>query len=241
MPLHSNALAGGNTHAGFYNLSTLAGSYSLLGIGVLYTTLDHMNASGGTHYGVKIFNNSYGTRVEHLTVATQPYAQSGITFANNSGLVDLSWIFQTGSYYGMQMVDSGGVYSMLYLNPGASAVASLDMGGTNVFHSYEIMGFAGDFESGGSQMPVKMWGGGNYQFHGGDFQPGTTNVADIAPGGGGTALTTTWFGGNVVTSGTAALWHWEGSNPPASPATWINPSVNGGSSGGLRRSGRRIL
>jgi hypothetical protein len=229
LPLHSNTLAGGNTHGGFYNIGMQGGSYSLLAIGTLYTTLDHVNAGGATHYGVKFFNNCYGTRIEHLTVAATPFAQSGITFSDNSGLTQLSWIFQTGSYYGMQMLDSGGTYSQLYLNPGASQVAAIDIGGTNLFHSYEIIEPDVDFESGGTQVPVKIWGSGNYQFIGGDYQPGTTNVADIAPGGSGSALTTTWVGGNVVTSGTAPLWSWKGSNPPASPATWVNPSINGGS------------
>ena len=159
------------------------GSYSLFGIGVLYTTLDHVNAGGAGHYGVKIFNNSYGTRVEHLTVVGDALCRVGSYLSNNSGLVDLSWIFQTGSYYGMQMVDAGGVYSMLFLNPGASQVAWMDIGGTNLFHSYSIHELAIDFESGGSQMPVKLWGTGNYQFYGGDFQPGTNNSIVVAPGG----------------------------------------------------------
>lgn len=237
MPLISNALAGGNTHGGFYNISMSGGSYSIFGIGTLYTTLDHVVAGGAGHYGVRFFNNCYGTRVEHLTVAATPYAESGITFSSNSGLVNLSWIFQTGSYYGMQMVDAGGVYSMLFLNPGASQVAGMDIGTTNLWHSYSIHELAIDFESGGSQVPVKLWGGGNYQFYGGDFQPGTNNSIVVAPGGLGSSLGLTLFGGNVVTGGTAALISWRGGNPPATPAMWINPTVNGGPlsaySGGL--------
>jgi hypothetical protein len=225
MPLHSNALAGGNTHGGFYNISMQAGSYSLLGICVLYTTIDHVNAGGATHYGVKIFNNSYGTRIEHLTVATQPYAQSGLTMSNNAGLAKLDWIFQTGSYYGMQLVDSGGMYQQLYLNPGASQVAAIDLGGTSVFHSYEIGEPDVDFESGGTQTPIKLWGLGNYQFQGGDFQPGANNVADIAPAG----LTATFTGGNIVPSGTPPIFHFEGAGAPASPITWINPTLTGAS------------
>jgi len=229
MPLHSNNLAGGNTHGGFYNLGMSGGSYSVLAIGTLYTTFDHVNAGGAGHYGIKLFNNCYGPRFEHLTVAATPYAESGLTLSTNSGLAQLSWIFQTGSYYGMQMVDSGGTYSQLYLNPGSSQVAAIDIGGATIFHSYEIVEADVDFESGGTQTPVKLWGAGNYQFVGGDWQPGTNNVLQIAPGGSGNALTTTLFGGNVVTSGTAALISWKGSNKPASPATWVNPSINGGS------------
>ena len=237
LPLISNNLTGGNTHAGFYNISMYGGSYSVFGIGVLYTTLDHVNAGGAGHYGVRFFNNSYGTRIEHLTVVATPYAESGLTFSSNSGLVQLTWIFQTGSYYGMQMLDSGGTYSMLFLNPGASQVAGMDIASTNLFHSYSIHELAIDFESGGSQVPVKLWGGGNYQFYGGDFQPGSNNSIVVAPAGLGSSLGLTLFGGNVVTGGTAPLISWRGSNPPATPAMWINPTINGGPlsaySGGL--------
>jgi len=237
MPLHSNALAGGNTHGGFFNLSMSGGSYSVLAIGALYTTFDHVNAGGAAHYGIKMFNNCYGPRFEHLTVVANPFAESGLTLSDNSGLAQLTWIFQTGSYYGMQMVDAGGTYSMLFLNPGSSQVAGMDIASTDLFHSYSIHELAIDFESGGSQVPVKLWGSGNYQFYGGDFQPGTNNSLVVAPGGVGSSLGLTLFGGNVVTSGTAPLISWKGGNPPATPAMWINPTINGGPlsaySGGL--------
>jgi hypothetical protein len=74
----------------------------------------------------------------------------------------------------VQLLDSGGTYSMLYLNPGSNQVAGMDIAATTLFHSYSIHELAIDFESGGSQVPVKLWGSGNYQFFGGDFQPAPT-------------------------------------------------------------------
>ena len=229
IPIHAYGVSGlgTNTHASFVNLSLSGGNYNLLGIGTVYTTLDHIAGGGASHDGIKFWNNSYGTRIEHLTVAGTPYSESGLTMSYNSGLVDLQWLFQTGSYYGMEMVDAGGVYSMLFLNPGTNQVAGIDAAATSLFHSYSIHEIATDFESGGTQTPVKIWGVGTYEFYGGDFQDGNNNAIQVAPTGGGQALGLSLFGGNVVTgSSPAALIGWKGSNSPLTPATWINPVVN---------------
>ena len=225
IPIHSYELTGRNTHASFVNLELNGGNYNLLGIGVLYTTLDHVGGAGASHDAFKVWNNSYGTRIEHLTATGTPYSEAGLVLSDNSGLVDLQWLFQTGSYYGMEMVDAGGVYSMLFLNPGSNQVAGIDMAATSLFHSYSIHELATDFEIGGTQTPVKIWGVGTYEFFGGDFQDGNNNAIQVAPSN--RALALSLFGGNVVTGKRAvALIGWKGSNSPLTPAIWINPVVN---------------
>ena len=108
----------GNVHANFLNLSLQGGNYNILGENVLYTTLDHITAIGASHDSIKFEDISYGTRIEHLTVSPVQYGESSLVMSHTNGLVDLSWIFTTGGYYGMELIDSGGTYSMLFMNPG---------------------------------------------------------------------------------------------------------------------------
>jgi hypothetical protein len=226
IPIHSTALVGGNIHSGFFNLTFSGGNYGILGIGVLYTTLDHVSAGGASHDGVKFWNNCYGTQINHLSIAANPFSEAGLVMSQNSGLVNLQWIFQTGSYYGMELLDAGGVYSMLFLNPGSNQVAGIDMAASALFHSYSIHEIAIDFESGGTQVPVKIWGTGTFEIFGGDFQSGNNNALQVAPING-EALGLTLVGGNVVTGGSPLpLIGWKGTAPPLTPATWINPVVN---------------
>ena len=227
IPLYNyeTAALGTNEHAEFVNLTLNGGNYGLLGIGTVYTTLDHVTAGGASHREISFWNNAYGTRIEHLTAVGTPYSEAGLAMSHNSGLVNLQWLFQTGSYYGMEMVDAGGVYSMLFLNPGNNQVAGIDMGASAAFQSYSIHEPSIDWESGGAQSPAKIWGVGTYQFYGGDFQVGDNNVLQVAPGN--AALGLSLFGGNVVTNGyTMPLVSWKGSYGPESPAMWINPVVN---------------
>jgi Pectate lyase superfamily protein len=232
MPLYSLVLAGSNNRAGFYNLGFSGGTYSILGICVLETTLDHVTG-GGYRDAFRFWNNSYGTVIDHLTAFPSPYAEAGLAFSQNSGLVNLQWLNEASGYYGMELLDAGGVYSMLFINPSINTVAGIDMAGFSQFQSYSMHEVAIDNEGGGTQVPVKLWGSGTTQFFGGDFQAGNNNVIQVAPPGGTPSLGLTLFGGNVVTfSSPLPLIGWKGSNAPASPATWVNPIVNGKSLSG---------
>jgi len=227
IPLHSYALAGGNVHGSFVNLGLSGGNYNLLGVGVLYTTLDHISGGGASHDSVKIEYISYGTRIEHLTITPTAFGEAGLVMSNAS-LVNLSWLFETGGYYGMELEDGEGVYSMLFMNPQSNAVAVMDLMGSTIFGSYSVHELQIDFESGGTPIPAKIWGQGAFQFYGGDFQyDPSVNALQVAPSA--SALNLSVFGGQVAILGTPTnpLISWKGTNPPQTPATWINPIVNG--------------
>ena len=235
MPLHFYGAFGsgatpGNVHASFINLTLAGGSYGLLGENVLYTTLDHVTATGASHDAIKFEYISYGTRIEHLTASPAAFGESSLVMSHTNGLVQLSWLFSTGGYYGMELIDSGGVYSMLFMNPGSNAVADLDIGGSTIFNSTTITEMNVDFESGGTPVPAKIWGQGAVQFYGGDWQyDPSVNAIWAWPGGGAaTGLGISLFGGQVDILGTPTnpLVSWKGGTP-ATPLTWINPIVNG--------------
>jgi hypothetical protein len=233
IPLFNPAITGigTNTHSSFVNLSLQGGNYNLYNIGTVYTTLDHLTVGGAAHDNVKFTNTSYGTRVEHLTASPQAFGESPLVFSNTNGLINLSWLFTTGGYYGMELIDSGGTYSLLFMNPSTTTVADLDIGGTTIFVSDSIHEFNVDFESGGAPIPAKIWGQGAFQFYGGDWQfDPSVNAIWAAPGGGSAnGLALTLFGGQVDILGTPTnpLISWKGTGSPATPATWINPIVNG--------------
>lgn len=235
MPLHFSGPFGtggtpGNVHANFVNLSLQGGSYNLLGENVLYTTLDHVTALGASHDSIKFEYISYGTRIEHLTVSPTAFGESNVVFSHTNGEIQLSWLFSTGGYYGMELIDSGGTYSMLFMNPSSTSLADLDIGGSTIFTSDSIHEFNVDFESGGTPIPAKIWGRGAYQFYGGDWQfDPSVNAIWAYPAGAGAGLALTLFGGQVDILGTPVnpLISWKGSGSPATPATWINPIVNG--------------
>ena len=220
----------GNVHANFVNLSLQGGNYNLLGENVLYTTLDHVSGGGASHDAFKFEDISYGTRIEHLNAAVTEFGESNVVMSHTNGLVYLSWLFSTGGYYGMELIDSGGIYSMLFMNPGSNAIADLDIGGSTIFNSTSIHEFNVDFESGGTPVPAKIWGQGAVQFYGGDWQyDPSVNAIWAWPGSGAAnGLAITLFGGQVDILGTPtnALVSWKGGTP-ATPLTWINPIVNG--------------
>jgi hypothetical protein len=219
----------GNVHANFVNLSLHGGSYSLLGENVLYTTLDHVTATGASHDGIKFEYISYGTRIEHLTVSPAAYGEASVVMAN-AGLVNLSWLFSTGGYYGMELIDANGTYSMLFMNPSSISLADLDLGGSTIFDSMSVHEFNVDFESGGTPIPARIWGQGAYQFYGGDWQyDPSVNAIWVNPAATNAGLSITLFGGQVDILGTPTnpLISWKGTGSPATPATWINPIVNG--------------
>ena len=235
IPLHYSGPFGsggtpGNVHANFVNLTLAGGNYSLLGENVLYTTLDHITATGASHDAVKFEDISYGTRIEHLTASVTAFGESNVVFSHTNGLVYLSWLFSTGGYYGMELIDSGGIYSLLFLNPGSNAVADLDIGGSTIFNSTAITEMNVDFESGGTPIPVKLWGQGAVQFYGGDWQyDPSVNAISVGLNSANAGLALSLFGGQVDILGTPVnpLISWKGTGSPATPATWINPLVNG--------------
>jgi hypothetical protein len=197
---------------------------------VLCTTLDHVTALGASHDSIKFEYISYGTRVEHLTVSPTAFGESNVVFSHTNGEIQLSWLFSTGGYYGMELIDSGGIYSMLFMNPNSTSLADLDIGGSTIFTSDSIHEFNVDFESGGTPIPAKIWGQGAYQFYGGDWQfDPSVNAIWAYPAGAGAGLALSLFGGQVDILGTPInpLISWKGSGSPATPATWINPIVNG--------------
>jgi len=235
IPLHYSGPFGsggtpGNVHANFVNLSLQGGNYNLLGENVLYTTLDHITATGASHDSIKFEYISYGTRVEHLTVSPTAYGESNVVFSHTNGEIQMSWLFSTGGYYGMELIDSGGTYSMLFMNPSNTSIADLDIGGSTIFTSVSIHEFNVDFESGGTPIPVKIWGQGAFQFYGGNWQfDPSVNAIWASPAGTAAGLALTMIGGQVDILGTPTnpLISWKGSGSPATPATWINPIING--------------
>jgi hypothetical protein len=101
---------------------------------------------------------SYGTRVEHLTVTPQAFGEACLVFSHTNGLINLSCLFSTGGYYGMELIDSGGTYSMLFMNPSSTFVADLDIGGRTIFGSGSIHEFNVYFESGDTPILARVCG-----------------------------------------------------------------------------------
>jgi Pectate lyase superfamily protein len=235
IPLHyygpfGIGLTPGNVHANFVNLSLQGGNYNLLGENVLYTTLDHVTGTGASHDSFKFEYISYGTRVEHLTVSPAAFGEANVVFCHTNGEIDLSWLFSTGGYYGMELIDSGGTYSMLFMNPSSTTLADLDIGGSTIFTSISIHEFNVDFESGGTPIPARIWGQGAFEFYGGDWQyDPSVNAIWASPATANAGLALSLFGGQVDILGTPTnpLISWKGSGSPATPATWINPIING--------------
>jgi hypothetical protein len=220
----------GNVHANFVNLSLNGGSYDILGENVLYTTLDHITATGASHDAVKFEDISYGTRIEHLTAAVTQYGESNLVLSHTNGLTDLQWLFSTGGYYGAELIDSGGVYSMLFMNPSNTSLADLDIGGSTIFVSTAIHEMNVDFESGGTPIPARIWGQGAIEFYGGDWQyDPSVNAIWVELNSVNAGLALSLFGGQVDILGTPVnpLISWKGTGSPATPATWINPIING--------------
>jgi Pectate lyase superfamily protein len=233
IPIHWQGTTGGggsnNAYGSFVNLYLQGGSYGILGENVLYTTLDHVTATG-THDSVKFEDISYGTRVEHLTTSGAPYYEAGTVFPHTNGNIDMTWLFSTGGYYGMELIDSGGQFNQLFMNPSSTSVADLDIGGSTVFTSDSIHELNVDFESGGTPIPAKIWGQGAFQFYGGDWQyDPSVNAIWVGLNSTNAGLALTLFGGQVDILGTPVnpLISWKGTGSPATPATWINPLVNG--------------
>jgi len=235
LPLHYYGPFGsggspGNVHANFVNLSLVGGNYSILGENVLYTTLDHITSAGASHVGIKFEYISYGTRIEHLTVSPTAFGEACVALVHTNGLVDLTWLFSTGGYYGMELIDSNGTYSLLFMNPSSTSIADLDLGGSTVFLSDSIHEFQVDFESGGAPVPAKIWGQGAFEFYGGDWQfDPSVNAIWVGLNSANAGLALSLFGGQVDILGTPVnpLISWKGTGSPATPATWINPIING--------------
>ncbi|MFZ2062620.1 MAG: glycosyl hydrolase family 28-related protein, partial [Candidatus Binatus sp.] len=220
----------GNIHSNFVNLTLQGGNYNLLGENVLYTTLDHVTGTGASRDAFKFEFISYGTHINHLTASTQQYGESNLSMVHTNGLVHLAWLDSTGSYYGIEAIDSPGVYEQLFMNPGFNAIADLDLGGSTIYDSTSIAELSVDYESGGTPIPVKVWGVGAYQFTGGNYQyDPSVNAIWANPGGINAGLALSFFGGQVAILGTPTnpLISWKGAGSPATPATWINPIVNG--------------
>jgi hypothetical protein len=241
IPLHYDGPFGsgpapGNVHANYSNLTLQGGSYSLLGENVLYTTLDHITGIAASHDSFKFEYISYGTRIEHLVANPQAFAESNVVLANTNGEINLSWLDSVGSYYGMELIDANGVYSMLFMNPSGTSIADLDIGGSTIFSNIAIHELNVDFESGGTPIPVKLWGVGGVQFYGGNYQyDPSVNAFWIGLNNANAGLALSLFGGQVAILGTPAnpLISWKGTGSPATPATWINPLINGSSLSGI--------
>jgi hypothetical protein len=235
IPLHQYGSFGkgptpGNVHTSFVNLSLQGGNYNLLGENVLYTTLDHLTGGGAGHDSFKFEFISYGTRIEHLTANCQQFGEANVVLSHTNGLTNLSWLDSIGGYYGMELIDSGGFYSLLFMNPSSTSLADLDIGGSTIFSSTSIYDFNVDFESGGTPIPARIWGKGSVEFYGGDWQyDPTVNAIWANPAGVNAGLAISLFGGQVDILGTPTnpLISWKGSGSPGTPATWINPIVNG--------------
>jgi len=235
IPLHYSGPFGsggvpGNVHANFVNLTLQGGNYGLLGENVLYTTLDHISAFGASHDAIKFEFISYGTRVEHLTTSLTAFGEANVVFSHTNGLINLQWLFSTGGYYGMELIDSGGIYSLLFMNPSSTSVADLDIGGSTVFSSTAINEMNVDFESGGTPIPAKIWGQGAVEFYGGDWQfDPSVNAIWVGLNSANIGLALTIIGGQVDILGPPVnpLISWKGSGSPATPATWINPIIDG--------------
>ena len=235
IPLHyygpfGSGATPGNVHASFVNLTLQGGSYNLLGENVLYTTLDHVTGIAASHDSFKFEYIAYGTRVEHLTANSFPYAECNVAFVHTNGEINLSWLDSIGSYYGMELIDANGVYSMLFMNPSNTSIADLDIGGSgDPFNSTSIHELNVDFESGGTPIPAKIWGNGAIQFYGGNYQyDPSVNAIWVGLNAANEGLALSLFGGQVAILGTPVnpLISWKGTGSPATPAIWINPMVN---------------
>ena len=219
----------GNVHAMFKNLNLQGGSYAINGENVLYTTLDHITATSQSHYPIKFDFISYGTRIEHLVTNSAPAAEANVCLVHTNGLVNLTWLDSIGSYYGMELVDAGGTYSLLFMNPGSNAITDLDIGGSTIFTTYSIHEMEIDFESGGTPVPVKAFGAGSIQFVGGNWQlDPSVNALWFNPGGGAQALAITVDGGQIDILGTPTnpIASYKGTNTNGF-VTFINPLIGG--------------
>jgi len=226
MPIRNWALVGNSTQNRISDLRLLNGTFGVLGVGTLYPNLDHLIV-GGTVASVDFYNNCYGGHFEHLFLNPASGSQAGLQLQDNSGLVQASWLTIFPGAYGMMLQDSGGTYSQLFITPGAQTINDVNAGSSVVYHDYVFQEPEIDFENGGSQIPLRLYGDGTYEVVGGDLQLGNQNAAQLFPGN--NPLTLTLVGTHVETgtSPAALLDFVAGGQAVESPVTWISPVING--------------
>ncbi|MDO8431608.1 MAG: LamG-like jellyroll fold domain-containing protein [Candidatus Binatus sp.] len=229
IPIHNFDLLGGSANNRISYLGFSGGSYSVLAVGSLYLNLEHL-AAGGLVCPIRIYNNSYGAHLNHLFLNAAAFGEAALEISGASGLVKADWLTVMPGYYGLNLTDAGGVYSQLFISPGSQTLNDLNAASSVVFHDYVFEDVAVDFETGGSQVPVKVSQSGTYEFIGGDLQDGMQNAIQINPKDNGIGVTL--IGTHVETSGTPApLIGFIGTTSPGNPVMWINPVINGRSLG----------
>ncbi len=229
IPIHNFDLLGGSANNRISYLGFSGGSYSVLAVGTLYLSLDHLSASGLV-CPVRIYNNSYGAHLNHLFLNAAAFGEAALEISGASGLVKADWLTVLPGYYGVNLTDAGGVYSQLFISPGGQTLNGVDAASSVIFHDYIFEDIAIDFENGGLQVPVKVSESGTFEFIGGDLQSGTQNAVQINPKDNGIGVTL--IGTHVETSGTPApLIGFIGTTMPGNPVMWINPVINGKSLG----------
>ncbi len=201
----------------------------MLAVGSLYLDLEHLSVSGLV-CPIRIYNNSYGTHLNHIFLNAAAFSEAALEISAASGLVKADWLTVLPGYYGLILTDAGGVYSELFISPGGQTINGVNAASSVTFHDYIFEDIAIDYENGGTQVPVKVSQAGSYEFIGGDLQDGAQNAIQINPKDNGIGVTL--IGTHVETGGTAApLIGFIGSVSPGNPVTWINPVINGRSLG----------